>query len=176
VNRSAVETVLVPPGVVTITLTILATWDGEVIVIFVLEFTVRLVPAAVPNLMAVAPVNPVPVTVTRVPPAVGPLLGEILVTFGRAAYVNRSAVEVALVSPGVVTVTSAIPAAWAGDLTVILVAETKVRGVVFIVVPNLTVVAPVKPVPAIVTTVLPVKGPLFGVILVTFGRAAYMNR
>ena len=145
-------------------------------VIFVLEFTVRLVPAVVPNLIAVAPVNPVPVTVTQVPPAVGPLAGEMPVTFGRAAYVNRSAVEVALVPPGVVTVTSVIPAAWAGDLTVILVADTTVREVVFFVVPNLTAVAPVNPVPVIVTTVLPVKGPLFGVILVTFGRAAYMNR
>ena len=99
-----------------------------------------------------------------------------MVTFGSTAYVNRSAVEVALVPPGVVTVTSVIPAAWAGDLTVILVAETTVRGVTFVVVPNLTAVAPVNPVPVIFTTVLPVKGPLLGVILVTFGRAAYVNR
>ena len=53
-------------------------------VILVLEFTVGLVPAAVPNLTAVAPVNPVPVTVTHVPPAVGPLVGEMAVTVGAA--------------------------------------------------------------------------------------------
>ena len=50
--------------------------------ILVLEFTVRWVPAVVPNLTAVAPVNPLPVTITRVPPAVGPLVGEMAVTFG----------------------------------------------------------------------------------------------
>ena len=37
----------------------------------------------------------------------------------------------------------------------ILVAETAVRGVVFFVVPNLTKVAPVNPVPVMVTTVPP---------------------
>ena len=84
---------------------------------------------------------------------------------------NRSAIEVVLVPPGVVTVTSVTPAAWAGDLTVILVAETTVRNVVFFVIPNLTAVAPVNPVPIIVTAVLPVNGPLFGVMLVTFGFA-----
>ena len=172
VNRSAVEVALVPPGVVTVTSVIPAGWAGDLTVIRVAETTVRgVVFFVVPNLTAVAPVNPVPVMVTTVLPVKGPLFGVILVTFGSTAYVNRSAVEVALVPPGVVTVTSVIPAAWAGDLTVILVAETTVRGVVFFVVPNLTAVAPVNPVPVIVTTVLPVKGPLFGEMPVIAGRA-----
>ena len=79
--------------------------------ILVLEFTVRWVPAVVPNRTAVAPVNPVPVTMTRVPPAVGPLGGEMAVTLGRATYVNRSANTIGLVPPGVVTITLTGPAA-----------------------------------------------------------------
>ncbi len=41
--------------------------------------------AVPPNLTAVTPVNPVPVIVTLVPPAVGPLAGEIEVTAGAEA-------------------------------------------------------------------------------------------
>jgi hypothetical protein len=40
------------------------------------------VASLVPNLTAVAPVKPVPVMETVVPPAVGPLVGLILVTVG----------------------------------------------------------------------------------------------
>ena len=76
--------------------------------------TVLLVPGIVPNVTAVAPVNPVPVTVTSVLPAWDPLAGEMPVTFGGALYVNRSVVERALVPPGVVTFTFTIPAVWAG--------------------------------------------------------------
>jgi hypothetical protein len=50
---------------------------------------------------------------------------------------------------------------------VILVAEATVKGVVFFVVPNLTVVTPVNPVPVMVTRVPPVLGPLAGEIAVT---------
>jgi hypothetical protein len=98
-------TALVPPGVVTVTSTIPAVWAGAVTVILELEFTVRLVPAVVPNLTAVAPVNPLPARVTRVPPAAGPLAGETAVTLGRAIYVNRLPDTLALVPPGVMTVT-----------------------------------------------------------------------
>ena len=72
--------------------------------------TVLLVPGIVPNVTAVAPVNPVPVTVTSVLPAWDPLAGEMLVTFGGAPYVNLSPATRALVPPGVMTVTSTIPA------------------------------------------------------------------
>ena len=73
------------------------------------EATTRPVPAVIPNLTDVAPVNPVPVTVTVVPPAAGPPVGEIPVTVGTGSYVNWSAAEVALVPPGVVTVISTVP-------------------------------------------------------------------
>ena len=57
---------------------------GEVAVIDVAELTVKPVAAVAPNLTAVAPVKPVPVIVTLVPPAVGPAVGEIEVTVGAA--------------------------------------------------------------------------------------------
>ena len=55
---------------------------GDVAVIEVAELTVKPVAGVAPKLTAVAPVNPVPVTVTEVPPAVGPAVGEIEVTVG----------------------------------------------------------------------------------------------
>ena len=47
--------------------------------------TVTFVAGVVPKSTAVAPVKPVPVIVTRVPPAVGPLVGLRPVTVGAAA-------------------------------------------------------------------------------------------
>jgi hypothetical protein len=67
-------------GVTTVTSTAPAEPDGLVIVIDVLELTVRLVPFVVPNFTAVAPVKPIPVTVTTVAPVVGPLVGLMPVT------------------------------------------------------------------------------------------------
>ena len=49
--------------------------------------TVTLVAAVVPKSTVVAPVKPVPVMVTNVPPAAGPLLGLIPVTVGAATTV-----------------------------------------------------------------------------------------
>ena len=54
-------------------------------------FTVNDAAAVAPKLTAVAPVKPVPVIVTEVPPAVGPLVGLTLVTVGAARNVNWSA-------------------------------------------------------------------------------------
>lgn len=58
---------------------------GEVAVIDVAELTVKLTALAAPNVTAVAPVKPVPVIVTVVPPLVGPAVGEIDVTVGADA-------------------------------------------------------------------------------------------
>ena len=46
--------------------------------------TVKFVAAVVPKSTAVAPVKPVPVIVTNVPPAAGPLVGLRPVTVGAA--------------------------------------------------------------------------------------------
>ena len=77
--------------------------------------------------------------------------------------------------PGVVTVTLTTPAALAGEVAVILVALTTVKGVAPVV-PNVTAVAPVNHVPVIVTTVPPDVVPYVGEIPVTVGSGtAYVN-
>ena len=53
-----------------------AAWAGETAVIWVSETTVKLVAATAPKSTLVAPVKPVPVMVTVVPPAVGPEVGR----------------------------------------------------------------------------------------------------
>jgi hypothetical protein len=53
-------------------------------VICVALFTVNVVADVAPNFTAVAPVKFVPVMVTLVPPAVGPLAGLTLLTVGAA--------------------------------------------------------------------------------------------
>ena len=76
----------------------------------------------------------------------------------------------ALVPPGVVTVTSTVPALPAGAVAVMLVALLIVK-LVAAVEPNLTAVAPVRLVPVIVTDVPPPVGPAVGLICVTVGAA-----
>ena len=100
----------------------------------------------------------VPVIVTGVPPAVGPEEGLTLLTVGVGVNVYWSAAVLALVPPGVVTVTSTVPAVPAGAVAVILVALLTVTFAA-LVGPNLTAAAPVKLVPVIVTVVPPAVGP-----------------
>lgn len=72
-----------PPPVVTITPAAPTVARAGVIqVIVVLSTTVREVAANPPNVTEVAPVKDVPVIVTRVPPAVLPVNGEMPVIFG----------------------------------------------------------------------------------------------
>ena len=52
--------------------------------ICVAELTVKVVAVVAPKIAAVAPVNPVPLMVTVVPPDPGPEVGEIDVTVGAA--------------------------------------------------------------------------------------------
>jgi hypothetical protein len=165
-NLSPATIALVPPGVVTLTSTVPTARAGEVIVRVLSLVTCRLVPGVTPNLTAVAPVNPVPVIVTAVPPATGPLAGEIRVTVGAGIYVNVSPATIALVPLGVVTLTSTVPVP-AGDVAVRLVAELYVT--LAATVPNATVDVLVNPVPVIVTAVPPAAGPLAGEMLVTIG-------
>ena len=66
---------------------------GLTAVMDVALFTVKLVAAVLPNVTAVAPVRPVPVIATVVPPASGPPAGFRPVTTGSAGaavYVNWS--------------------------------------------------------------------------------------
>jgi len=70
--------------VVTVMSTVPADPAGAVAVIWVAEFTVKLVALLAPNLTAVAPSKLVPVITTLLPPAVEPLVGETEVTVGAA--------------------------------------------------------------------------------------------
>jgi len=85
---------LVPTGVVTVTSTVPFPF-GETAVIDVAEFTVKLLALLEPNLTALAPLKPVPVIVTVLPPPGEPWLGATLVTVG--PYVKWSASLVVLV-------------------------------------------------------------------------------
>jgi hypothetical protein len=101
-----------------------------------------------------------------VPPTVDPEVGEIPVTVGAAAgavYVNLSLALVALVPPGVVTVTSTVPATSAGEVQVISVALTTLTFMA-VLMPKSTSVDPVKFEPVIVTPVPPTVGPEVGEI------------
>ena len=66
----------------TVILTIPAEPTGEVAVIEMALFTVYEVAAVVPNFTPVAPLKPVPVIATEVPPADVPVVGEMPVTAG----------------------------------------------------------------------------------------------
>ncbi len=80
----------------------------------------------------------------------------------------RSAAVIAVVPPGVVTVTSTTPGLPEGAVAVIWVAELTVKlSAAFA--PNFTAVAAARFVPVIVTTVPAVVGPDEGEIAVTVG-------
>ena len=82
VKFAAATALLVPAGVVTTIACVDAEWAGETAVIEVSETTMKLFAGTDPNSTALAPVNPVPVTVTVVFPVVGPDVGEIPITVG----------------------------------------------------------------------------------------------
>lgn len=71
-----------PPGFVTVTVTAPAACAGVVAVMLVLLTTTTLVAAVPPNVTVAPAAKLVPVIVTAVPPAVDPLVGEILLTVG----------------------------------------------------------------------------------------------
>ncbi len=73
-----------PPAVVTVTSTVPVEPAGEVATICVEVFE-TIVAALEPKDTAVAEPRSVPVIVTLVPPAAGPLLGEMPVTTGEAS-------------------------------------------------------------------------------------------
>jgi hypothetical protein len=82
-----------------------------------------------------------------------------------------SALDVADVPLGVVTVTSMVPEASAGATAVIAVSDTIVK-LVAAVAPNVTALAPVKFVPVIVTTLPPLTDPSVALTALTVGAEA----
>ena len=167
-NWSADDVAEVPFAVVTVMSTIPVP-AGLVVAICVSDVTVKLVEAAPPNFTALAPVKPLPLTVTAVPPAAVPLAGEMPLTVGGGKSVNRSANEVPDVPLEVVTVTSTVPLP-AGLVAVHCVVVAQVTFVAAFA-PNFPVVEPdvSKFVPLIMTTVPPACGPFVGLMLVTLG-------
>jgi hypothetical protein len=154
---------------VAFTSTVPASCAGDTTVHSVVEVQLTDVADILPNLNLVAVVpaaKPLPVTVTLVPPAAGPLFGLRPVTMG--VTVNRSASEMALVPQVLVTVTSTFPAGSAGETAVIEVADLTVK-LAAPVAPNLTAVAAVKSVPVMVTVLPPLEGPILGFSAVTVG-------
>jgi hypothetical protein len=167
VNTAAAPVALVPSGVVTVTSTGPADCAGAVAVIDVSELTVKAA-AVEPKSTLVAPVKSIPVIVTVVPPVANPERGVIPVTVGVGITKwNVVCAVPVLVPSGVVTVTSSAPAASAGEVAVIDVSEFTTN--VAEVEPKSTAVAPVKPVPVIVTDVPPAVDPERGLIPVTVG-------
>ena len=148
-----------PPAPVNTTFTAPAALAGVTTVTEVaLEFVIE-VPAVPPNVTDDVPVKFVPVIVTVVEPAVGPLDGDTEEIVGAATKVNPPVLVTG--PPAVVNTTSTAAAALAGVTTVTEVALTFVRDVPAVP-PNVTPVVAVKLVPVIVTVVPPAVGPLDG--------------
>ena len=156
-----------PLLLVTVTVTAPTLPAGVVAVIVVLFTTVTFVAAVLPNFTVAPAAKFVPVIVTAVPPAAGPLLGDTLVTVGGAIYVNALA-RLPLCPPVLVTVTVVAPALPAGVVAVIVVPFTTTTFVAAAL-PNVTVAPAAKFVPVIVTDVPPAVVPLFGNTLLTVG-------
>lgn len=140
---------------------------GDVTVIEVpVALTLNLVVLIEPKLTDVVPKNPDPVMVTAVAPTSGPELGETLVITG--AYVKSSAVVVVIgetpLALATVTTTVPVPAGDVAFMTESLITENFAGDP-----PNLTLDAPVNPLPVIVTVVPPAAGPFVGLRPVTTG-------
>ena len=154
----------VPAGVVTATGPVVAP-VGTVAVIWVPEVTVNV--AAVPlKVTAVAPVKPLPVMLTDVPGA--PEVGVNEETAGAAVTVNDAVLVP--VPAGVVTATGPVVAP-VGTVAVIWVPEVTVN--VAAVPLKVTAVAPVKPLPVMLTDVP--GAPEVGVNEETAGAAVTVN-
>src|SRR5205807_2199795 len=159
-TRKLVALVPVPAAFVTVIFPLVAP-VGTVALICVSEFTVNVVAAVPLKLTPVAPVKPVPVSVTLAP--VGPLVGANEEISG--AEFTRKLVALVPVPAAFVTVIFPVVAP-VGTVALICVSEFTVN-VVAAVPLKLTPVAPVKPVPVRVTLVP--AGPLTGVNEVMLG-------
>ena len=136
----------VPPGVVTVIGPLLAP-AGTTALMLVADCTVKV--AALPlKATAVAPVNPEPLMVTRVP--AGPLLGENELIAGAGAVVTLKLLVLRVAPYGVATEIGPLPAPVGTD-AVIWVSDTTAK--VAATPPNATEVAPVNAEPVIVTLV-----------------------
>jgi hypothetical protein len=147
--------------------------EGATAVIKMSELTMKLTAGTLPNSTWLAPVKPLPVIASAVPPAVLPEVVSRLVTAGTAAVdaVNWSALDVDDVPLGVTTVICQVPAGKPGAVAMMALSEIIVK-LVAAVLPKLTALAPVKPVPRMATTAPPAVLPELSEMLLTDGAAA----
>lgn len=104
------------------------------------------------------PINPAPVISTAVPPVVEPEVGVMELITGAGWY---SKVSEPSVPPGVAMLIGTVPARCAGVTASSSVSLTTVKLEAWVV-PNFTLVVPVRPVPVIVTLLLPARTPVVG--------------
>jgi hypothetical protein len=145
---------------------------GDSATISVALWTMKDVADVVPKVTALAPVNPVPVIVTAVPPSVGPDPGLTLVTVGAGRYVYSSFALIADDTPKATTRTSTVPVP-AGTCTRSEL-ELPEMPVAFTP-PKVTAETPMKLEPVIVITLPPADGPDAGDTLETTGGGQYTN-
>ena len=157
-----------PAGVVTTTFCAPSVPAGVTAVICK-AFTAIMLATDPPTSTLVTPLKPVPLITMLVPPLIGPLLGATESIAG-AGSTNVNAPDLVTDPPGVVTTISFKPAPEIVVFAVIEVDEATLKNETATP-PIVTLVAPVKFVPAIVICVAPVVGPLVGVTLVIVGAA-----
>ena len=104
--------------------------------------------------------KPVPVRVTLLPPMMGPVGGDSVVSVGELTKRNTAPL---LVVEAMSTVTALAPAALAGEVAVTLLSEMTVKEVAGVG-PKWTASVSIKPPPMMFTSVPPVVGPEVGVI------------
>jgi len=152
-------------GLVTTALTAPAAC-AVVVPVMLVALIVATVSAAPPNDTVAPAWNPVPLTVTEVPPALDPLFGVTELTVGAGTtYVKQPQLE--LCESGLVATTLTAPAACAVVVPVMLVGLTV--EIVSAEPPKETVTPVWKSLPAIVTAVPPRLDPLAGVTEVIDG-------
>jgi hypothetical protein len=164
VKRSAALVVLVPAGVVTVMSIGPRAPAGLVTESWVSVKELNLGAGVTPKWTAVTPVKPLPKSWTNVPPPVAPWLGLTEFTTGNpgALYVNLSEALTELVPPGVVTLTSVIPAVPAGLATLIWLSAVVPPKIVATLAPKWTLDVPVNPDPKMETKVWPAVDPWLG--------------
>jgi hypothetical protein len=131
------------------------------------ELTVKAVAAVVPKYTSRVPIKPAPVMVTAVPPVIGPEVGVMELITGDGWKPKLSELSV---PPGLVILIGTVPTRCAGMTASTSVSSTTVK-LVAGVVPNFTLVVPVRSVPAIATLSPPAVAPVVGNTAVGAGAA-----
>jgi hypothetical protein len=162
-----VAPLLVAEGVSTVTALAPAAPAGAVAVTVLSEPTVKLVAGVVPKFTPMVSITPAPVMVTTVPPAVGPEVGVMELITGAGWKLKLTELSV---PPWVVIVIGTVPIRCAGVIASTSVSPTTVK-LVAGVVPNFTLVVPVRPVPVIATLSPPAVTPVVGNTAVGAGGA-----